>query len=131
MRNREIKKGMRRRTVQIVPFLLIFCILGAVVYSVAKKISTEMSLSAINNLDASLDLIGNTIETILGKEAEFQVLIAQEMADSKNPEDFVLSYERNSTMIRISMIPAGETEGISNTGEVFSEEELDDFDDYE
>ena len=71
-------------------------------YSVAKKISTEMSLSAINNLDASLDLIGNTIETILGKEAEFQVLIAQEMADSKNPEDFVLSYERNSTMIRIS-----------------------------
>ncbi len=116
---------MRRRTVQIVPFLLIFCILGAVVYSVAKKISTEMSLSAINNLDASLDLIGNTIETILGKEAEFQVLIAQEMADSKNPEDFVLSYERNSTMIRISMIPAGETEGISNTGEVFSEEELD------
>lgn len=125
MRNREIKKGMRRRTVQIVPFLLIFCILGAVVYSVAKKISTEMSLSAINNLDASLDLIGNTIETILGKEAEFQVLIAQEMADSKNPEDFVLSYERNNTMIRISMIPAGETEGISNTGEVFSEEELD------
>ena len=90
--NRKIKKGVYRRAVLIVPFLLIFSILGAVVYSVAWKISAEMSQSAINNLDVSLDLIGNTIETILGKEAEFQVLIAQEMADSKNPEDFVLSY---------------------------------------
>lgn len=109
----------------MIPFLMVFCILGAVVYSVAQRISEEMSLSAINNLDESLDLIGNTIETILGKEAEFQVLIAQEMADSKNPEDFVRSYERNSTMVKISMIFAGKTEGISNTGEVFSEEELD------
>lgn len=123
--NRKIKKGVYRRAVLIVPFLLIFSILGAVVYSVAWKISAEMSQSAINNLDVSLDLIGNTIETILGKEAEFQVLIAQEMADSKNPEDFVLSYERNSTMVRISMIRAGEKEGISNTGEVFSEDKLD------
>jgi len=109
----------------LIPFLMIFCILGAVVYSVAQRISEEMSLSAINNLDESLDLIGNTIETILGIEAEFQVLIAQEMADSKNPEDFVRSYERNSTMIKISIILAGETEGISNTKEVFSEEGLD------
>ncbi len=109
----------------IVPFLLVFCILGIVVYSVAQRISEEMSLSAINNLDESLDLIGNTIETILGKEAEFQVLIAQEMADSKEPEEFVLSYERNSTMVKLSLIRAGETEGISNTGEVFTEKELD------
>ena len=50
----------------LIPFLMIFCILGAVVYSVAQRISEEMSLSAINNLDESLDLIGNTIETILG-----------------------------------------------------------------
>ncbi len=125
MKSREIKSGERRRAALLVPFLLVFCILGAVVYSVAQRISEEMSLSAINNLDESLDLIGNTIETILGKEAEFQVLIAQEMADSKNPEDFVLSYERNSTMVKISLIRAGDTEGISNTGDVFTEEELD------
>ena len=104
MGNREIKSGARRRAALLIPFLMIFCILGAVVYSVAQRISEEMSLSAINNLDESLDLIGNTIETILGIEAEFQVLIAQEMADSKNPEDFVRSYERNSTMIKISII---------------------------
>lgn len=125
MGNREIKSGVRRRAALIVSFLLIFCILGAVVYSVARGISEEMSLSAIHNLDESLDLIGNTIETILGKEAEFQVLLAQEMADSKNPEDFIRSYERNSTMVKISIIRAGETEGLSNTGEMFSEETLD------
>ncbi len=125
MRNGKIKSGERRRAALIIPFLFVFLILGIVVYSVAQKISKEMSLSAINNLDESLDLIGNTIETILGKEAEFQVLLAQEMADSKNPEEFVLSYERNSTMVKLSLIRAGETEGISNTGEVFSEKGLD------
>lgn len=107
------------------PFLLVFAILGVVVYSVSQRISEEMSLSAINNLDESLDLIANTVETILGKEAEFQVLIAQEMADSENPEDFVRSYERNSTMVKISLIQTGDPEGISNTGEVFTEKELD------
>ena len=118
MKSREIKIGARRRAALIIPFLLVFCILGAFVYSVSQNISKEMSLSAINNLDASLDMIGRTIETILGKEAEFQILIAQEMADLENPEDFILSYERNSTMIELSLIRTGESEGISNTGEI-------------
>ena len=125
MKSREIKIGARRRAALIIPFLLVFCILGAFVYSVSQNISKEMSLSAINNLDASLDMIGRTIETILGKEAEFQILIAQEMADLENPEDFILSYERNSTMIELSLIRTGESEGISNTGEIFTEKELD------
>ncbi len=125
MKSREIKIGARRRAALIIPFLLVFCILGAFVYSVSQSISKEMSLSAINNLDASLDMIGRTIETILGKEAEFQILIAQEMADLENPEDFILSYERNSTMIELSLIRTGESEGISNTGEIFTEKELD------
>ena len=43
----------------------------------------------------------------------------------ENPEDFIQSYDRNQTMVRITLILSGETEGISNTGEVLSEEELD------
>ncbi len=35
------------------------------------------------------------------------------------------SYSKNQTMVKISLIRAGETQGISNTGETFSEEGLD------
>ena len=45
---------------------------GAVVFSVPKKISVEMSQLALQNLSESLDLIKSTIEAILNKEAEFQ-----------------------------------------------------------
>ena len=45
--------------------------------------------------------------------------------EAGDPEKFILSYERNSTMVKISLIQSGETEGISNTGEVFSEDKLD------
>ena len=105
--------------------ILVFCILGAVVFSVAQKISREMASSAIQNLSESLDLMKGTIEAVLIKEAEFQKLMAQEIATIKDPEEFIRSYEKNQTMVKISMIPAGETEGVSNTGERFSEEELD------
>ena len=105
--------------------ILVFCILGTVVFSVAKKISKEMSESAIQNLSASLDLIQGTMEAILTKEAEFQKLLAQEIASMDDPEEFVRSYKRNRTMVKMSLIPSGKTEGISNSGEIFTEEELD------
>ena len=88
-------------------------------------ISREMASSAIQNLSESLDLMKGTIEAVLIKEAEFQKLMAQEIATIKDPEEFIRSYEKNQTMVKISMIPAGETVGVSNTGESFSEEELD------
>ncbi len=105
--------------------ILVFCILGTVVFSVAKKISKEMSESAIQNLSAGLDLIQGTMEAILTKEAEFQKLLAQEIASMDDPEEFVRSYKRNRTMVKMSLIPSGKTEGISNSGEIFTEEELD------
>ena len=58
--------------------IIVFSILGGVVFSVSQKISREMSDSAIQNLSESLDLIECTIEAILKNEAEFQKLIAQE-----------------------------------------------------
>lgn len=119
------KSGTQQKRVLIIPVLLVFCVLGAVVFSVSRKIEHEMSESAINNLSDNLDLISNTIETILSREAEFQKLIADEIAELEDPADFVRSYERNSTMVQISLISSGETVGISNTGDVFSAEELD------
>ena len=49
----------------LLSIVLVFCILGTVVFSVAQKISREMSASAIQNLSESLDLIQYAIEAIL------------------------------------------------------------------
>lgn len=121
--NKQRKRN--RKSTLFFSIILVFCILGAVVFSVARKITEEMASSAIHNLNASLDLIQNTIEAILVKETEFQMLIAQEIASSKDPYEFIRSYENNHTMVKISLISAGKTEGISSSGEVFTEGDLD------
>ena len=108
----------------LLSILLVFCILGVVVFSVSRKISKEMSAAAIQNLNESLDLIKCTIESILNKEAEFQKLMAQEIALQEEPEEYIVSYQKNQTMVKISFIREGETEGISSTGDVFVEEGL-------
>ncbi len=105
--------------------VLVFCIFGAFVFSVSRKISREMSESAIQNLSESLDLIESTIEAILRSEAEFQTLIAQEIARTDDPESYIRTYEKNQTMSKMSLILAGETGGVSNSGERFTEEGLD------
>ena len=105
--------------------VLVFCIFGAFVFNVSRKISREMSESAIQNLSESLDLIESTIEAILRSEAEFQTLIAQEIARTDDPESYIRTYEKNQTMSKMSLILAGETEGVSNSGERFTEEGLD------
>ena len=122
-----MKKGQKRnrKNSLLVSIIIVFCILGAVVFSVARKTAAEMSASAINNLRDSLVLVKGTIEAILIKEAEFQEFIAQEVAVSEDPYEFVLSYERNQTITKVSLILEGDTEGISNTGEAFSEDTLD------
>nr|WP_304954605.1 ATP-binding protein [uncultured Acetatifactor sp.] len=109
----------------LLSIILVFCVLGAVVFSVSRKISVEMSDAAIQNLTESLNLIKSTIEAILNKDAEFQKLMAQEIAASDDPEELLRAYSGSQTMVKISMIWAGETEGISDKGEVFTEEGLD------
>ena len=109
----------------ILSILLIFCILGTIVYFVARRISSEMSQSAISNLSESLELVRGTIEAILDKEAEFQKLIAQEVSLMENPEEFIQSYNGNQTMVKLSYIAEGRTKGVSNTGETFTAEDLD------
>lgn len=105
--------------------IVVFGILGVIVFSVSHKISREMSASAVQNLSESLDLIKSTIEAILNKEAEYQQLMAQELAAAENPEEYITHYVKNQTMAKISLVRTGETEGISSTGEEFRDDELD------
>ncbi len=119
----ERKQGRSDKGVTLIfSIILVFGILAMIVFSVARRISSEMSSSAISNLNESLDLLRGTMEAILTKEAEFQKLIAQELSMAKDPEEFIRSYNRNRTMVKVSLILAGNTEGISNTGDVFTEE---------
>ncbi len=125
MEKRQAKEKKVQGISSIIPIILVFCILGGVVYSIAGKISSEMSQSAVNNLGESLNLIQSTVEVILQKEAEFQKMMAEELAVMDRPEEFIRSYSRNGTIIKVSMVKTGEKEGFSNTGESFSAEGLD------
>lgn len=126
MKKRQNSRRKREKGLTLLlSIILVFGILGGVVFSVSRKISKEMSASAIQNLNESLDLIKCTMEAILRNEAEFQKLMAQEVAAADDPEEYVRSYEKNQTMVKISLILSGETEGISNNGYAFSEEGLD------
>ena len=119
------KMKKKERNYIIIPILLVFCILAGFVFSVAKSISEEMSESAILNLGESLNLIKGTVETLYKREAEYQKLIAEEIAVMDEPEKFILSYHRDKTIVKISWVPKGKTEGVSNNGEKFSPKELD------
>ncbi len=124
MKKRHDQKMKDKGISLLFSIVLVFGILSVVVFSVARKISIEMSDSAIQNLSESLDLIKCTIESILNKEAEFQKLMAKEAAKTDNPEEYILSYEKTQAMVKVSLIRSGETEGISSTGEIFSEDGL-------
>ena len=119
------KSTKRQGLSLLLSIIMVFCVFGAIVFAVSHQITKEMSDSAIQNLSESLDLIQCTIEAILRNEAEFQKLIAQELARAGDPEAYIRTYEKNQTMAKLSLIPSGQTEGVSNTGERFTEEGLD------
>ncbi len=125
MKKSQNKRKMDGSGSLLLSIIVVFGILGAIVFSVAHKISVEMSASAIQNLSESLDLIESTIEAVLNKEAEFQRLMAQEISLAADQEQYIRTYQKSETMVKVSLIQAGRNEGISNTGKVFSEKELD------
>lgn len=109
----------------LVSIVLVFFVLGIIVFSVSHKIMTEMAASATQNLNESLDLIKCTIEAILNKEAEYQRLMAQGIAAMESPEEYVLNYKKSETMVKLGLIRSGETVGVCSMGEAFTEEEMD------
>ncbi len=125
MKKQQKNGGQNKGKVLLCSIITVFCLLGAFVFVMSQKISEEMSSSAIQNLSESLDLMKGTIEAILRKEAEFQKLMAQEIAVLPDPVEFVRSYQKSQSIVKVSLIMEGETEGISNIGELFSKEELD------
>ena len=90
MKKEPKKREQRRGLFLPLSFLLVFCVFGAIVYTVARRTSREMSSAAIQNLSESLDLIQCTIEAIFNSEADFQLLIAQEVARAEDPKGFIL-----------------------------------------
>ncbi|MCI8505371.1 MAG: response regulator [Lachnospiraceae bacterium] len=123
-KEKKTKKTVLERSF-IVLVILIFFTLAIVVFSVSRRVSREMSEAAIGNLSESLELIQGTLESILEIEAEFQKEIAQELGASGTPEKFLAACKSNRTMTKLSLVFSGESEGISNTGEIFSPGELD------
>ena len=122
----KAKKQERQRGIPLLlSIILIFSVFGTIVFSISRKISGEMSASAIQNLSESLDLIQSTIEAIFRSQSDFQTLIARELARIDDPEAYIRAYERSQSIAKLSFVPAGETEGVSNTGERFTEESLD------
>ena len=99
MKEKPDKREQRRGGPLLLSILLVFCVFGTVVYTVARRTSREMSAAAIQNLSESLDLIQCTIEAILNNEADFQALIAQEAARAEDPEEFILSASSSRTMV--------------------------------
>ncbi len=119
-------EGKKDRGISLlVSIILVFFFFGIIVFSLSRRITKEMADSATQNLNESLNLIECTLEAMLNKEAEYQRLMAQGVAAMEEPEEYVRSYTKSETMVKIALIRAGETEGIASTGEVFTEEELD------
>ena len=62
MKHKPSRVKKRKGIPLFLSIILVFCVLGTVVFAVSKKLSQEMSNSAIQNLSESLDLIQCTIE---------------------------------------------------------------------
>ena len=125
MKKKQNGKRVDKGISLLLSIVLVFGILGVVVFSVAHKISEEMSASAIQNLSESLDLIKCTIESMLDKDVEFQKLMAKEIAMSEDPEAYIRTWQENQTIVKISFVRSGERMGVTSTGERFDVEELD------
>ena len=80
------KSTKRQGLSLLLSIIMVFCVFGAIVFAVSHQITKEMSDSAIQNLNESLDLIQCTIEAILRNEGEFEKLIAQDLAREGDPE---------------------------------------------
>ena len=84
------RKGFARLTLVIV---LIFAVMGASIWAVSKKTSDDMADAAILNLNENLNLMESTVEAIQDSEAQFQRLLATELAAAGDPAAQVRQFQ--------------------------------------
>ncbi len=119
------KKRKSSKKALLICILLVFLVLGGCVFYIASSISEEMSQSAIGNLSESLELIKGTVEVLFRREAQYQKMMAQELAIADNPEELIYAYDMNGTAVKISLVYTGQTKGVSNIEGTFDPNELD------
>lgn len=106
--------------------VLLICIaMVAGIFAIAQKTSQEMSDSAIQSLNENLELMKNTIDGIINSEVDFQELIGEEISRSDDPDAYIQNLHASDAIAKISIVMAGQTEGLSSNGEPFSPDSLD------
>ena len=116
------RKGFARLTLVIV---LIFAVMGASIWAVSKKTSDDMADAAILNLNENLNLMESTVEAIQDSEAQFQRLLATELAAAGDPAAAVERLGKSDAAALISVVPEGADVGVSNDGAPFDPASLD------
>ena len=116
------RKGFARLTLVIV---LIFAVMGASIWAVSKKTSDDMADAAILNLNENLNLMESTVEAIQDSEAQFQRLLATELAAAGDPAAAVERLGKSDAAALISVVPQGADVGVSNDGAPFEPASLD------
>ena len=116
------RKGFARLTLVIV---LIFAVMGASIWAVSKKTSDDMADAAILNLNENLNLMESTVEAIQDGEAQFQRLLATELAAAGDPAAAVERLGKSDAAALISVVPEGADAGVSNDGAPFDPASLD------
>ena len=116
------RKGFARLTLVIV---LIFAVMGASIWAVSKKTSDDMADAAILNLNENLNLMESTMEAIQDSEAQFQRLLATELAAAGDPAAAVERLGKSDAAALISVVPQGADVGVSNDGAPFDPASLD------
>lgn len=106
------RKGFARLTLVIV---LIFAVMGASIWAVSKKTSDDMADAAILNLNENLNLVESTVEAIQDSEAQFQRLLATELAAAGDPAAAVERLGKSDAAALISVVPEGPTSASPTT----------------
>ncbi len=119
--NKE-RRGFYVRAIVVV---LIFALMGTSIWAISKRTYDDMSEAAISSLNENLTLMKSTVEAIFQSEADFQLVTAEELAETADPLEAVTRMPSGETATLVSFVPEGASEGASNDGKPFDPSKLD------
>lgn len=118
-------QGKRSSLRLVLIIILIFALMGASVWAIAKKTYDDMSDAAISSLNESLNLMKGAIETVFRSEADFQLVTAEELSTESDLLTAITHIKGGELASLVSVVPVGASEGVSNNGESFDPSKLD------